>query len=378
MRKSRLVALILALLLGYLGVHRFYLGRFWTALLMMLTLGGAGIWWLVDIILLACGKITDRDGRYVFWFGERKQHEAPRRQIPKALQEEIRGYDVTRREPSLMTRNTSSDVRNHSANKVDAGEWKEAAAIGKSKYTDDFKLKVARAALEDGATLKSVGQMFGVSPTLVRNWKNKFSSEARAEGSKGGGGVVPIESSSSSPETGRGDLYKITVMRVEQHSVDEGDWVSATNGSLDGPEVKISLLRAEWDDTINDSRIAVYINGQVSWFSSEDEENAYSFVINSIKSLISLNSKEENVLFQIISEGDDCDYRLFFPDSWELSIGGDEIRCDNPSNLNGLLAVNVVPHFGVDVVFEGDYAEHDSDGPEEHLVMECLFGNVSN
>ena len=39
-----------------------------------------------------------------------------------------------------------------------------------SKYTKDFKMRVAEATLEDGSTLKSVGEKFGVHPTLVKNW----------------------------------------------------------------------------------------------------------------------------------------------------------------------------------------------------------------
>jgi transposase-like protein len=45
----------------------------------------------------------------------------------------------------------------------------------KSKYTEDFKKQVAFAASDGTSTLKAVGQRFGVNPTLVRNWKLKFS-----------------------------------------------------------------------------------------------------------------------------------------------------------------------------------------------------------
>jgi hypothetical protein len=48
--------------------------------------------------------------------------------------------------------------------------------MAKSKYTDEFKMKVAEAATEEDATLKSVGEKFGVNPTLVRNWKIQFAS----------------------------------------------------------------------------------------------------------------------------------------------------------------------------------------------------------
>ena len=47
--------------------------------------------------------------------------------------------------------------------------------MAKSKYTDEFKKEVAAATSEPGATLKAVGEQFGVNPTLVRNWKLQFS-----------------------------------------------------------------------------------------------------------------------------------------------------------------------------------------------------------
>ncbi len=67
--KSRLVALLLCLTFGALGFHRFYVGKVGTGLLMLLTLGGLGIWVLVDTILILTGSFTDSDGRKVFkWF----------------------------------------------------------------------------------------------------------------------------------------------------------------------------------------------------------------------------------------------------------------------------------------------------------------------
>jgi transposase-like protein len=46
--------------------------------------------------------------------------------------------------------------------------------MANSKYTEDFKKRVALAASDGTSTLKAVGQKFGVSPTLVRNWKLKY------------------------------------------------------------------------------------------------------------------------------------------------------------------------------------------------------------
>ena len=54
--------LILSILLGWLGVDRFYAGHIGLGVLKLLTLGGCGIWSLIDIILVAVGNFTDADG----------------------------------------------------------------------------------------------------------------------------------------------------------------------------------------------------------------------------------------------------------------------------------------------------------------------------
>jgi len=56
------VALILSVFLGYFGVDRFYLGYTSVGILKAITLGACGWWWLLDIVLLATGRIKDADG----------------------------------------------------------------------------------------------------------------------------------------------------------------------------------------------------------------------------------------------------------------------------------------------------------------------------
>jgi TM2 domain-containing membrane protein YozV len=63
--KSRGVALALAAVLGPFGAHRFYVGKTGTGLLMLCTLGGAGLWYLYDLILVAGGSFRDAEGRLV-------------------------------------------------------------------------------------------------------------------------------------------------------------------------------------------------------------------------------------------------------------------------------------------------------------------------
>ena len=63
--KSRGVALALAAILGPFGGHRFYVGKSGTGILMALTVGGLGLWYLYDLILVASGSFRDADGRLV-------------------------------------------------------------------------------------------------------------------------------------------------------------------------------------------------------------------------------------------------------------------------------------------------------------------------
>ncbi len=63
--KSRTVALLLAIFLGVLGVHRFYLGKVGTGFLWLFTCGVSGIGWIVDIITIACGSARDCYGAAV-------------------------------------------------------------------------------------------------------------------------------------------------------------------------------------------------------------------------------------------------------------------------------------------------------------------------
>ena len=61
--KSWVAALLLSIFLGELGIDRFYLGKVGTGILKLITLGGFGIWWLIDLILIATNSMTDSNGR---------------------------------------------------------------------------------------------------------------------------------------------------------------------------------------------------------------------------------------------------------------------------------------------------------------------------
>lgn len=68
--KSRGVTLALCAVLGVFGAHRFYVGKIGTGILQLCTIGGLGIWWLYDLIVVAAGGFRDADYRRVVNWSE--------------------------------------------------------------------------------------------------------------------------------------------------------------------------------------------------------------------------------------------------------------------------------------------------------------------
>ena len=62
--KSQLIALILCIFVGVLGIHRFYLGYTMEGVLQLLTGGGCGVWALIDLIRIITGDLKPKDGDY--------------------------------------------------------------------------------------------------------------------------------------------------------------------------------------------------------------------------------------------------------------------------------------------------------------------------
>ncbi len=59
--RSRLYALLFCIFLGWAGAHRYYVNKIGTGILMLITGGGMGLWWLIDLIMISVGGFNDKE-----------------------------------------------------------------------------------------------------------------------------------------------------------------------------------------------------------------------------------------------------------------------------------------------------------------------------
>jgi TM2 domain-containing membrane protein YozV/ribosomal protein L40E len=65
--KSWQALVVMCVLVGFLGIHRFYVGKIGTGVLMLFTLGGFGVWVLYDFVKILMSLFTDKRGNRIVY-----------------------------------------------------------------------------------------------------------------------------------------------------------------------------------------------------------------------------------------------------------------------------------------------------------------------
>ena len=92
--KDFVPTMLLCFFLGGLGMHRFFVGKTGTGILMLLTIGGLGIWWIIDLIMIAMGSFKDIHGRAIIYQSTNTANTAPSTHVPGKVEEAPPAKDI--------------------------------------------------------------------------------------------------------------------------------------------------------------------------------------------------------------------------------------------------------------------------------------------
>ncbi|WP_246468922.1 Ltp family lipoprotein [Arthrobacter ipis] len=183
--KSFLVTWLLSLLLGVLGVDRFYLGKVGTGVLKLVTFGGLGIWALIDLILILVNKTRDKRGLPLEGYDRHKKVAlivTGAFILLSIIVNASRGEAAPTSAPAVSTANDSS-VAPASAAPVETATQDPAVAKAEAdaKAKADAEAKAAADAAAKEAKAKADAEAKAKADAAAKEAKAKADAEAKAK-----------------------------------------------------------------------------------------------------------------------------------------------------------------------------------------------------
>ena len=121
---------LLAIILGFAGVHRFYVGKIGTGILMLISFGGLCIWWIIDVIIIVLDKFKDKKGQTIYcgWIDEFKR--------------DVLGYETPEEKKERMKREEEERRRREAEEKKQQKEEEKRRKELIKEYGEEIAAKI--------------------------------------------------------------------------------------------------------------------------------------------------------------------------------------------------------------------------------------------
>ena len=174
--KSFMVTFLLSYFLGFLGVDRFYVGKIGTGILKLLTFGGFGIWWLIDLILILTNNMRDSKGSHLKGY-ENNKKTAFIILGASILLSIISGAAFVGNAPSTSSPSTADQVTAPSPKPVATESTEKASAQEPAKTQVPAEYKSALTKATSYSKMMHMSKQ-GIYDQLTSEYGEKFSPEA--------------------------------------------------------------------------------------------------------------------------------------------------------------------------------------------------------
>ncbi len=178
--KSFMITWLLSLFLGGIGADRFYIGKVGTGILKLITFGGFGLWYIIDLIIILTGSMRDKDGDKLSGYNKNKT---------VALIATVLFVAVVAVGASVASNNSSGNEQSSS------NPQSSPASSEKKKEEPKWDVNVVYGKIQDGMTKAEVEKITGKKSTDCTEVSTQYvgKTESCSYGSLGDNGIITVE-----------------------------------------------------------------------------------------------------------------------------------------------------------------------------------------